>query len=184
MFRTKLTDEPRSSVVLIDEIDKAPRDFTNDLLNEVENREFLIQEQGDYRIEQSNSQQVLIIMTSNSEKNLPDAFLRRCIFYHIPFPDSAQLKRIIQSGLPAGTGYTEALLDNLIDTFNEIRKKSVRKPPATAELLAWIHILGLKGIERMPDKEQKKQMLTNLSVLVKTREDYDAVKNVFQGVTT
>ena len=184
LFRTKLTDEPRSSVVLIDEIDKAPRDFTNDLLNEVENREFSIQEQGNYRIQQGNSRQVLIIMTSNSEKNLPDAFLRRCIFYHIPFPDSVQLKRIIQSGLPAGTGYTEALLDSLIDTFNEIRKKSVRKPPATAELLAWIHILGLKGIDQMPDKEQKKQMLTNLSVLVKTREDYEAVKSIFQGVAT
>ena len=73
-------DGAHSSVVLVDEVDKAPRDFSNDILNEVENREFFIKEQDNYRIAlgNGNTRRILLIMTSNSEKNLPEAFLRRC----------------------------------------------------------------------------------------------------------
>ena len=87
-FNWKRPTYPESTVVLIDEIDKAPRDFTNDILNEIERREFFIKEQNNYPVEigDENPQRILIIMTSNSEKNLPDAFLRRCVFYSIPFP--------------------------------------------------------------------------------------------------
>jgi MoxR-like ATPase len=82
----KLENEPRSSVVLIDEIDKAPRDFPNDLLFEIENTAFSINELMNKHIPRPESgAQIVVIMTSNFEKNLPDAFLRRCLFYHIPF---------------------------------------------------------------------------------------------------
>ena len=79
-FNTILEKEPMSSVVLIDEIDKAPRDFTNDILNEIKDYFFQIKEQDNYRISKAADQQIVVIMTSNSEKNLPDAFLRRCVF--------------------------------------------------------------------------------------------------------
>src|SRR5205085_1382510 len=77
----------RRSVVLIDEIDKAPRDFPNDILNEVEGMYFRIPELGDALIKADETMRPVLILTSNSEKNLPDAFLRRCIYYYLPFPD-------------------------------------------------------------------------------------------------
>ena len=102
-FRWQRPTYPESSVVLIDEIDKAPRDFTNDILNEIERREFFIKEQRNYRVAigEDNPQRMLIIMTSNSEKNLPDAFLRRCVFYSIPFPDAQRLQDILEAQLEA-----------------------------------------------------------------------------------
>src|SRR5690606_30689569 len=83
---TMIDDDPRSSVVLIDEIDKAPRDFPNDLLNEMENFSFDIRELGLHVPRPPQKARTIVIMTSNSEQNLPNAFLRRCVFYHIPFP--------------------------------------------------------------------------------------------------
>ncbi len=179
-FRTVLGERALSTVVLVDEVDKAPRDFANDLLNELDNYEFFIREQDNYAVRRDPAQRIFVVLTSNSEKNLPDAFLRRCVFYHIPFPDKAQLMHIAQVQLGAESGYTEELLAQLLDTFGEVRRRSVRKPPATAELLAWLRLLGLS--ERFFEKteaEQRRQMLQNLSVLVKTKEDLDAVRGMF-----
>lgn len=81
--------EPRRSVVLIDEVDKAPRDFPNDILSEVENTYFRIPELGNVKIPANPDLKPILVLTSNSEKHLPDAFLRRCIYYHILFPDRA-----------------------------------------------------------------------------------------------
>lgn len=175
-FRTTLNPQPKSSVVLIDEIDKAPRDFPNDILNEIENLQFAMKEQDDYRIQSDNSQRIVMIMTSNSEKNLPDAFLRRCVFYHIPFPNPEQLLEIVQAQLGGSTQYTSALLEELIAKFVLIRDRSKRKPPATAELVAWLRMLEVLQIQ--DEKEDKRQQLikNNLSILVKTKEDFDAVK--------
>ncbi len=172
---TKLPESASSSVVLIDEIDKAPRDFTNDILREIENYSFRIKEQDNYPIEASDDQQVVIVMTSNSEKNLPDAFLRRCVFYHIPFPGPDLLLQIAQSQLGGKTEYTETALTTLINAFEQIREQAVRKAPATAELIAWLRILELQGYLEKGADEQKALMLQNLSVLVKTKDDLDAV---------
>jgi AAA domain (dynein-related subfamily) len=86
---------PGQSVVLIDEIDKAPRDFPNDILNELEHLYFRIPELGGEVVRANPVLRPIVIMTSNSEKSLPDAFLRRCIFYHIPFPNAHRLEEIV-----------------------------------------------------------------------------------------
>ncbi|NET37945.1 MAG: MoxR family ATPase [Cyanothece sp. SIO1E1] len=178
-FTTALPKEPQSSVVLIDEIDKAPRDFTNDILMEIDKFSFSIKEQNNHRIDMNTDQQIAVIMTSNSEKNLPDAFLRRCVFYHIPFPSDDILLKIVKSQLGEGSKYTDQTLDSLIDLFNEIRENSVRKKPATAELLAWVRILELRDYLEANDAEQKKIMRQNLSVLVKTQEDWKTIHRMF-----
>ena len=178
-FRTDLGEKARSSVVLIDEIDKAPRDFPNDILAEIERFEFQIKEQDSYNIQRDPSQRVVVIMTSNSEKNLPDAFLRRCIFFHIPFPDTNQLMAIAQSQLGQATQYTDELLQELIEKFKAVRKKAVRKPPATAELIAWLRILEMQEIFKTTADERTDKLRRHLSVLVKTKEDMDAVKELF-----
>jgi len=118
-------------------------------------------------------------MTSNSEKNLPDAFLRRCVFYNIPFPNKNLLLEIVQKQLGSETKFTEKLLDELIDKFNEIREKAVRKPPATAELIAWLRILEMQDFMEKGAEGRKAQLLNNLSILVKTQEDLEAIKGIF-----
>lgn len=178
-FRTELPAKPQSSVVLIDEIDKAPRDFTNDILDEIENYRFAMKEQDDYRIEHSPERQIVVIMTSNSEKNLPDAFLRRCVFYHIPFPDENLLRDIVRTQMGGSTKFTEEMLDELVAKFNAVRKRAVRKPPATAELIAWLRVLEMQGFMSANDAGKRERLLDNLSILVKTREDIEAVKGLF-----
>ncbi|HAD11583.1 MAG TPA: MoxR family ATPase [Saprospirales bacterium] len=172
-------DKPRSSVVLIDEIDKAPRDFPNDLLFEIERQEFLIKELENYPLRREPGQRIVVILTSNSEKNLPDAFLRRCVFYHIPFPDKAQLIAIAKTQLGGATRFTEQLLDELITKFNAVRDHAVRKAPATAELLGWLQVLDLQDYVSSPEDKRKEIALQNLSLLVKTREDMEAVRKLF-----
>lgn len=175
-----LLPEAWSSVVLIDEIDKAPRDFPNDILNEIEDSEFFVRELDNLPIKRAADVPILMLMTSNSEKNLPDAFLRRCVFYHIPFPGHDDLKKIAQSALgEASAAFSETYLDDLISKFEEIRKKAARKAPGTAELLAWLRVVGLQNITDFDSPENKRRLKENLSILVKTKEDYDAVKEVF-----
>jgi len=97
--------QPHRSIVLIDEVDKAPRDFPNDILNEIENLYFRIPElqidsvSANLKMGESADLSPVIILTSNSEKALPDAFLRRCVFYHIPFPERDRLEKIVRSQL-------------------------------------------------------------------------------------
>jgi MoxR-like ATPase len=125
-------------VVLIDEIDKAPRDTPNDLLEEFENMSFAIPE---LRLRVSAPDRALrpvVIVTSNSEKMLPDAFLRRCAFHHITFPDDKDLRSIVESRL--GTlRMADARLQELLELFALFRRDMQRKP-GTAELLQWLHL--------------------------------------------
>ncbi len=172
----KLETQARSSVVLIDEIDKAPRDFPNDILNEIEQQVFNIREL-DLDVKRAADMPVMVIMTSNSEKNLPDAFLRRCVFYHIPFPDKDGLLNIARSAV--GVAPDSLDFERLIDYFMEVRRKAARKAPGTAELLAWLRMIGVEKIESLDDDRNRLKLRNYLSVLVKTKEDYDAVKDVF-----
>src|SRR5205085_17909 len=128
-------DGPRRSVVLIDEVDKAPRDFPNDLLNEVEGMFFRVPELGNIRVEADPGMQPIVVVTSNSEKSLPDAFLRRCIYFHIPFPDRDRLAEIIAARLGRFAGRGQEFLDDALDLFYNLRDMStgLRKRPATAE---------------------------------------------------
>ena len=136
--------EARSKVVLIDEIDKAPRDFTNDILNEIENMQFEIKELQDVEPIKKGDQRIVVIMTSNSEKNLPDAFLRRCVFYFIDFPDVDLMKEIIEVHHP---NLDTTLLDQVLIKFYWLRgQNELRKKPSTSELIDWIAALLRSGV--------------------------------------
>lgn len=168
----------RRSVVLIDEVDKAPRDLPNDLLNELEHFEFEVRETGE-KISANKANRPIIILTSNSEKNLPDAFLRRCTYYHIPFPDKITLQQIITKRLKLSDKFKENMLSDAIEHFLQIREsRGLRKPPATAELLAWVHILDKNDIDIHSNvQEQIENLAMSYSILAKNKEDLNKLKS-------
>lgn len=154
-------------VLLIDEIDKADLEFPNDLLWELDKMEFYIHETGETI---KAKQRPIVIITSNAEKELPDAFLRRCIFHYISFPEKEQMIEIVNSHFDH---LEENLLKNCLDTFYWIRSiKDIRKKPSTSELIDWIRALILGGV----DTEKLRETLPFLGVLIKKDEDLEAVK--------
>jgi MoxR-like ATPase len=163
----------RRSVVLVDEIDKAPRDFPNDLLLEVDALRFRIPELNK-EVEADPELRPVLILSSNSEQNLPDAFLRRCIYYHIPLPDRDRLADIVRRRMPGISPSREnsLLLDSGLDFFHQVRSLDLRKPPSTAELLNWLQTLEGYGVQQdkkvMDDPETLRK---SLSTLAKTEED-------------
>lgn len=132
--------KPGRAVVLIDEVDKAPRDFPNDILNELELLYFRIPEVANRTVAADRALAPIVILTSNSEKHLPDAFLRRCLYYNIPFPDRARLEDIVCRRLGGLVERSSPLLADVLRYFERIREPSLRleKKPGTAELLGWI----------------------------------------------
>ncbi len=172
--------EGKSSVVLIDEIDKAPRDFANDLLDEIENYRYEIKELPQPKTTTKHpDQNIVVIMTSNSEKNLPEAFLRRVVFFHITFPDKDKLAEIVRKQLGDESKYSN---EAFIQHFQQVRDAILRKKPATDELLKWLYILemekflekGNADFNNLTD-EQIKILKTSYSVLAKTKEDLDLI---------
>ncbi|MDZ4797413.1 MAG: MoxR family ATPase [Bryobacteraceae bacterium] len=137
--------EPAQSVVLVDEIDKAPRDFPNDLLNEIEHFRFRIPEFNNIEIRAQREFAPVVLITSNSEKNLPAAFLRRCVYYHIAKPDEKRFAGILEARL--GFNPNAPLHKDAIDFLMYLRGKDadLHKKPATAELLDWLLVLHAKG---------------------------------------
>ncbi len=128
-------------VLLIDEIDKADVEFPNDLLNELDEMTFHIPELDE---EVAATHRPIVIITSNSEKELPDAFLRRCIFHYIEFPDEEMMERIVKVHYP---DIEMKLVKEAIKRFYWIREvDGLRKKPSTSELLDWIKALALGGI--------------------------------------
>ncbi|HXG64026.1 MAG TPA: MoxR family ATPase, partial [Blastocatellia bacterium] len=170
---------PARSVVLIDEIDKAPRDLPNDMLNEIEDMSFTVRETG-RTFSARPGYRPILILTSNSEKNLPDAFLRRCVFYHISFPDRQRLKEIVQKRLRLDSGFTPEMLDNAIRHFEKIRELALKKRPATAEFLAWVQILERMrlDVENLKPGEAEALAFT-YSILAKSKEDKDLLHRAF-----
>lgn len=166
---------PLRSIVLIDEIDKAPRDLPNDILNEVEQLTFIVKETGrafraepDYR--------PILILSSNSEKNLPDAFLRRCVFYHIAFPDQDRLKEIVQRRLQLTPAFTPQMFDHALAHFAEIRELSLKKKPATAELLSWIRVLDKLQLDvKELQSGQAEAIAFTYAILAKSNEDKELI---------
>ncbi len=140
------------TVVLIDEIDKADIDFPNDLLRELDEKKFTIEEldpaelraeeiEDGYRKTYETAQPPIIVITSNDEKELPDAFLRRCLFYYINFPSVAQLMEIVRVNIPE-LKLDESLVKSAIDNLSKFRQiEDLRKHPATGELIDWVRIL-------------------------------------------
>ncbi|MFX4261857.1 AAA family ATPase [Pelotomaculum propionicicum] len=154
-------DEP--VVLLIDEIDKADLEFPNDLLWELDIMNFYIPETGQTI---TASRRPIVIITSNAEKELPDAFLRRCIFHYIDFPDKDMMAEIIKVHYP---DLEEILMRQAMEAFYALRGVSgLLKKPSTSELLDWVRALTLGGIR--PDVIARE--LPFLGVLVKKNEDF------------
>lgn len=152
---------PEPCVVLIDEIDKADIEFPNDLLLELDRMEFTIQETG-----RSVKAKIrpLTLITSNNEKELPAAFLRRCIFHYIDFPDPSFMSEIVSSHFP---GIESSILKRSLETFYLIRgMDDMKKKPGTSELLDWIQILIHMGAKLPEDGK-----IPFIGALVKNEED-------------
>ncbi|MFM5031553.1 MULTISPECIES: AAA family ATPase [Aeromonas] len=155
-------------VLLIDEIDKADIEFPNDLLLELDRMEFDVYETGE-RIKAR--QRPVVIITSNNEKELPDAFLRRCFFHYIRFPDKAEMQAIVQLHHP---NLMESLLGEAMDLFFELRNvEGLRKKPSTSELLDWIRLLLADDIapEALRSREPGKLVPALYGALLKTEQD-------------
>ena len=149
-------------VLLIDEIDKADLEFPNDLLWELDRMEFYIPET---RQTVKAKHRPIVIITSNAEKELPDAFLRRCIFHYIAFPNEEMMQKIVMAHYP---DIKQNLRDNAIRAFYRLRSLAgINKKPATSELLDWIRALQIGGIT----EDDMKQVLPYIGVLLKKTED-------------
>ncbi len=173
----------KRSVVLIDEVDKAPRDFPNDILNELDQLYFRVPELDNEPIEIAPNLRPIVVMTSNSEKDLPDAFLRRCIFYNIPFPDAEQMQQIVTNRLGLYTGGSSPFLRAALELFYSLRApgSGLRKKPATAELLDWMRaMLDVSGGAEDPLAQNPGVALTTISSLTKTVEDQDKAWHLVQ----
>ncbi|MCR5801390.1 MAG: MoxR family ATPase [Lachnospiraceae bacterium] len=161
-------DSDEQVVLLIDEIDKADIEFPNDLLWELDQMEFYINET---KRTVKAKHRPIVIITSNAEKELPDAFLRRCIFHFIEFPDQELMERIVRVHHP---NVEENLLKQAMDTFYAIRDiRDIRKKPSTSELIDWINALQIGGISA----NEIKAKLPFVGVVVKKDEDLDVVKH-------
>lgn len=199
-------------VVLVDEIDKAPRDFPNDVLFQFEQFAFRVEEAtredleghdftkiaGKIAIDLDENDNIrlprkkgkdkeyiappFLLLTSNSEKNLPDAFLRRCVFYHIPFPEKEDLKKIVRAKARVEANYLRHL-DAVVDYFRQLRDLGPIKKPATAELIRWMESLEKRAVnwdalydelkKEKPDEAKFKPLYETLPVLLKNKEDLE-----------
>ena len=154
-------------VLLIDEIDKADLEFPNDLLWELDRMEFHIPETG--RTVKANHRPVVII-TSNAEKELPDAFLRRCVFHYIEFPDKELMAEIVRVHFP---DLDDKLLTQVLEAFYKIRQlPQIKKKPSTSEIIDWIQALVHGGV----DPKRIVKEVPYLGVLLKKNEDMDALR--------
>ena len=153
-------------VLLIDEVDKADLEFPNDLLHELDRMQFVIGETGD---EIKAKDRPVVIITSNNEKELPDAFLRRCVFHFIDFPEPELMKRIVKVHHPK---IDQRLVDQAVVTFYELRAlPRLRKRPSTSELVDWIAVLKKANV----GNDRFIRELPFLGVLLKKEQDVELV---------
>ncbi len=156
-------------VLLIDEIDKADLEFPNDLLWELDKMEFYINETKETI---TTKHRPIVIITSNAEKELPDAFLRRCIFHYIEFPDKEKMEEIIKVHYG---DIDEKLRENALEAFYEIRKMDdLQKKPSTSELLDWIQALMISGV----DVDDLSKEMPFVGVLLKKNQDIDVMHEI------
>ncbi len=155
------------TVLLIDEIDKADIEFPNDLLQELDKMEFYVYETGE-TIKAVN--RPIVIITSNNEKELPDAFLRRCFFHYIRFPEMDTLRKIVEVHHP---GIKENLLTTALTQFYEIRdQQGLKKKPSTSEVLDWLKLLLAEDMDGADLKKDGKSALPKLhGALLKNEQD-------------
>lgn len=160
-------------VLLIDEIDKADLEFPNDLLWELDRMEFYIPETDETIVAKNPP---IVVITSNAEKELPDAFLRRCAFHFIEFPSKDLMAEIIRAHYP---DIEEELVEQVIDAFFHVREYfDLKKKPSTSELLDWISALKLSGLPT----NRLRQDLPLIGFLLKKDEDLETAKTSFRGL--
>ena len=162
-------------VLLIDEIDKADIEFPNDLLLELDKMEFYC-----YELQQTikAKHRPIVIITSNNEKELPDAFLRRCLFHYIQFPEPATMKRIVDVHFP---GLDQKLLDQAMQIFYDIRDlKGMKKKPSTSELIDWIKLLLLERIslKQLEEVNLKEEWPPYEGALIKNEQDVEIINKL------
>lgn len=174
-----IIEPPQRSVVLIDEIDKAPRDFPNDILNEIEHFSFRVVELQNREIAAPRDLRPIVVITSNSEKDLPDAFLRRCVFHHIRFPEPTDLRRIVEGRLGSAI-VQDAFLRDALQLFYALREGQLRKKPATAELLGWLIALRRFAPDAPNPLADSRAFDATISAVVKTVEDEDEARRVYK----
>jgi len=160
-------EKNKKVVLLIDEIDKADIEFPNDLLQELDKMEFYVYETG--QIVRAKKRPIVII-TSNNEKELPEAFLRRCFFHYIQFPDLETLKKIVEVHFP---NIKKSLLEVALKSFFEVREiPGLKKKPSTSEALDWIKLLLLEDLSPSDLKIDGKNLLPKLhGALLKNEQD-------------
>ena len=164
-------------VLLIDEIDKADIEFPNDLLLELDQMEFYCYETQEKVVAKHRP---IVIITSNNEKELPDAFLRRCFFHYIAFPDKKIMQDIINVHYPQ---IKEKLLQEALDYFYELRTlDGLKKRPSTSELIDWIKLLSADdlGIETLQKAHHTRTIPPHLGALVKNEQDMDLLQQLMQ----
>ena len=159
---------PTRQVLLIDEVDKADLEFPNDLLDELDRMRFRIQETGEDVVAAARP---VVVITSNNEKELPDPFLRRCVFHFIEFPDVGLMRQIVDVHHP---NLDAKLLDQVLIKFYWLREQNeLRKKPSTSELVDWIAALLRSGITH----QQLESHVPFLGTLLKKEQDVDALRD-------
>ena len=162
-------------VLLIDEIDKADIEFPNDLLLELDKMEFHVYETGE-RIKAV--QRPIVIITSNNEKELPDAFLRRCFFHYISFPDAQQMQQIIDVHHP---DIKQSLVTSALEVFFDLRDvPGLKKKPSTSELLDWLKLLMADDIDAktLQDKNHHGGLMPMFGALLKNEQDISLLEKL------
>lgn len=159
-------------VLLIDEIDKADIEFPNDLLHELDQMEFHVYETGE---QISAKHRPIVVITSNNEKELPDAFLRRCFFHYISFPDPETLAKIVHVHHP---DIQRDLLQTALEVFFDVRKlPNIKKKPSTSELIDWLKLLLVEDISGQELKESK-GLMPMFGALLKNEQDVQLVEKL------
>jgi MoxR-like ATPase len=166
------------AIVLLDEIDKAPRDFPNDILGVLDQSRFFVREWGDkgswFPKDQPKTRPLLII-TSNSERRLPEPFLRRCIFHHIEFTEDI-LRKAVHARRADFPELSDEVRSAAIARLMELREKPLRKKPATAELMVWLTVLAAQAdLSASTLKNRPWDELPGLSALIKDRDDLESL---------
>jgi MoxR-like ATPase len=162
-------------VLLIDEIDKADIEFPNDLLLEIDKMEFFVYETQE-RIVAKN--RPIVIITSNNEKELPDAFLRRCFFHYIDFPDASTMTKIVDVHYP---NIKQALLKEALDVFFDVRKvPGLKKKPSTSELIDWLKLLMADELSEslLQERDPTKAIPPLYGALIKNEQDVQLLQRL------
>ena len=168
-------ESPEQAVLLIDEIDKADIEFPNDLLLDLDRMEFYC-----YELAKTVRalKRVIVIITSNNEKELPDAFLRRCFFHYIAFPDRETLEEIVRVHYP---DLERKLLDNALTLFYSVREiDGLKKKPSTSELIDWIKLLAAGKISagELGETDLSENLPPYSGALLKNEQDYETLESI------